>query len=421
MTARYDIFFKLYTIGSPRNLLTNGPDEPIMKTFTSPYTYINPFATNANLNPSFPPQMFNGSQLVSLYNVDAVPVASGKKQVKIAIIIAFTYSGLLADLKTYWQNNINFGPNSTPPKVNVYTMPGAKTNVGWAQEECLDLQMVCTMNPNANIWVVEAKSDLVSDLLAAVDYATGTLQADVLSMSWGLNDSTWFSSYNNRFTNTNVCYCAASGDSNNASWPSVMSNCISVGGTTLLWTPNSSTPRTEYTWNSAGCGYAASSLQPTYQQNITGIARTMRAIPDVSMVANQNTGVYIVYNGKWYSFGGTSVAAPLFAGILSLANQQRFNAGKGALTTVYSKTPNVSVPASYVPPPNNVQQYLYKTIYTSSKYANDFYDVAIGSNKGSVSGNSAALTTYNAGAKYDLTTGLGSPNCKNLCNDLLAL
>ena len=68
MTARYDIFFKLYNIGAPNNLLTNGPAEPLMKTFTSPYTYINPFATNANLNPSFPPQMFNGSQLVSLYN-----------------------------------------------------------------------------------------------------------------------------------------------------------------------------------------------------------------------------------------------------------------------------------------------------------------------------------------------------------------
>jgi subtilase family serine protease len=418
---RYDIFFKLKLIRAPSNLLTNEPSSPVMKTFLSPYTYINPHATTANLNPSFPPQMFNGSQLLSLYSVPTVRAASGKKQVKIAVIIAYTYPGLLADLKTYWQNNINFGPNSTPPKVNVYTMPGASFNAGWAQEECLDVQMVCTMNPNANIWVVEAKSDLVSDLLAAVDYATGTLQADVLSMSWGLNDSTGFLSYNNRFTNKNVCYCAASGDSNNASWPSVMSNCISVGGTTLLWTPNTSTPRTEYTWNSAGCGYATSVAQPTYQQNISGIARAMRAIPDVSMVANQNTGVYIVYKGSWYSFGGTSVAAPLFAGILSLANQQRFNAGKGALTTVYSTNPNVSVPSSYVPPSNNVQQYLYKTIYTSSKYANDFYDVSIGSGQGSIAGNSAVLTTYVAGAKYDLTTGLGSPNCTNLCNDLLSL
>ena len=421
MTARYDIFFKLYNICAPGNLLTNCPSEPCMKTFISPYTFIHPDATTANLNPSFPPQMFNGSQLLNLYSVPVVNVLAGKKQVKIAIIVAFTYSGVLADLKTYWQNNINFGPNSTPPKVNVYTMPGATTNSGWAQEECLDVQMVCTVNPNANIWIVEAKSDNITDLIDAVDYATGTLKADVVSMSWGIDDSNRFSSYNRHFTNTNVCYCAASGDSNNVSWPSVLSNCISVGGTTLLWTPNATTPRTEYTWNSAGCGYAASVSQPTYQQGVSTISHTMRAIPDVSMVANQNTGVYVVYKGSWYSFGGTSVAAPLFAGIMSLANQGRFNANKPALTTVYSTTPNVSTSSSYVPPTNNVQQYLYKTIYTSSKYANDFYDVTIGNDQGSVAGNSANLTTYSASVKYDLTTGLGSPNCTNLCNDLLLL
>lgn len=418
---RYDIFFKLYRVSAPNNLLTNKPANPCMKTFITPYTYINPYATNANLNPTFPPQTFNGSQLINLYNVPVVSVAPGKKQVKIAIIIAYTYSGLLADLKTYWQNNINFGPNSTPPTVNIYTMPGAKFNAGWAQEECLDVQMVCTMNPNANIWVVEAKSDMISDLVAAIEYATNTLKVDVISMSWGANDSNGFSGYNKSFTNTSVCYCAASGDSNNASWPSVLSNCISVGGTTLLWTPNSTTPRTEYTWNSAGCGYATSVAQPTYQQNVSNIARGYRAVPDVSMVANQNTGVYVVYKGAWYMFGGTSIAAPLFAGVLSLANQQRFNANKSALSTVYSTTPNNSTTSKYVPPSNNVQQYLYKTIYPSSKYANDFYDVTIGSNQGSIAGNSESLTIYSAGAKFDLPTGLGSPNCKNLCDDLMNL
>jgi len=278
------------------------------------------------------------------------------------------------------------------------------------------------MNPNANIWVVEAKSDTINDLVAAVEYATNTLKADVISMSWGANDSVSFSSYNNRFINTSVCYCAASGDSNSVSWPSVISNCISVGGTTLLWTPNTSTPRTEYTWNMAGCGYSTSVSQPTYQQNVSTISRGYRAIPDISMVANQNTGVYVVYKGAWYMLGGTSIAAPLFAAILSLANQQRFNANKPALTTVYSTTPNATTSNTYVPPVNNLQQYLYKTIYPSSKYASNFYDVTIGSNKGSVAGKPAtALTTYNAGAKYDLPTGLGSPNCKNLCDELMNL
>ena len=414
---RYDINFKLHKKNSP----SVKPNEitPTMKNFINPYAYIHPDATNSNLNPSFPPQTFNGSQLLNIYNVPTVKVSAGKKQVKIAVVVAFTYAGVLADLKTYWQNNINFGPNSTPPNVNVRTMPGATTNSGWAQEECLDVQMVCTMNPNANIWVVEAKSDSITDLLAALDYATGTLKADVVSMSWGTNDDTSLSTYNSYFTNTSVCYCAASGDANNVSWPSVLSNCISVGGTTLLWTPNAETQRTEYTWNSAGCGYATSVPQPTYQQDISTISHSYRAIPDVSLVANQNSGVYVVYKGKWYVFGGTSVSTPIFAGILSLANQQRFNAGKGALTTVYSSTSNNNKPSNYVPPTNNVQQCLYKKIYTSSKYANDFYDVKIGSNQGSVAGNSAILTTYSEGTGYSLPTGLGSPQCTNLCNDLL--
>jgi hypothetical protein len=58
-------------------------------------------------------------------------------------------------------------------------------------------------------------------------------------------------------------------------------------------------------------------------------------------------------------------------------------------------------------------------IYTSNKYASDFYDITIGSDQGSVAGNSANLTNYIAGTGYDITTGLGSPNCSNLCNDLL--
>jgi subtilase family serine protease len=298
-------------------------------------------------------------------------------------------------------------------------MPGATKNSDWAQEECLDVQMVCTINPNANIWVVEAKSDSITDLLAAVDYASSNLQADVISMSWGTNDSTLLTNYNSHFNNPNICYCAATGDANNASWPSVLSNCIAVGGTTLLWTPNSLTPRTEYAWNSAGCGYSTSVPQPTYQKNISTISHTYRAIPDVSLVANQNTGVYIVYKGNWYSFGGTSVSTPLFAGILSLANQNRFNSGKSALTTVYSTSQIQPTSSSYLPPSNNIQQYLYKTIYASNKYNNNFYDIIIGSKQGSIAGNSDVLTSYSTGNGYDLPSGLGSPNCKNLCNDLL--
>jgi hypothetical protein len=357
---------------------------------------------------NFPPQYFSGSQLLNLYNVPAV-VNTSKRKVKVAIVVAFSYPGVLDDLNIYWKNSINFGQNSTPPKVTIYTMPGATFNDSWALEESLDVQMVCTTNPNADVYIVEAKSDTIKDLLAAVDHATNVIRADVVSMSWGMNDNLALTPYSSHFTNKSVCYCAASGDTNNASWPSVLSNCISVGGTTLLWTPNTAKPRTEFSWESAGCGYSISVPQPDYQQQVSGITHVHRVIPDVSLIANNLTAVYIVYKGQWSGIGGTSVATPILAAMISLANQQRFNKGKGPLTTVFTNNPS-----------NNIQNYLYNTIYKNpSLYAATFYDILYGDVKGSVSGNSDDLTNYSCGTKFDIPTGLGSPNCKNFCNQLL--
>lgn len=409
-----------------KQLLPNASDVIDMNKIPNATPFLQLYAT-PNLGTSsvtnFPPQYFSGSQLQNLYNIPKVNRTNAStKKVTIAIIIAFTHPGLKADLKTYWQNPINFGPSSTPPAINVYTMPGAKQNIVWAQEECLDVQMVCTVNPNANIWVVEAKSDAFVDLMAAINYATTTVKADVISMSWGLDEVSQLTKYNGIFTNTSICYCASTGDANIVSWPATSLNCVAVGGTSLIWNPTANPNRTEYAWNSAGCGYSSIIPQPNYQYAITTITHKNRVIPDISLIADTNTSVYTVYNGNWYGVGGTSVGAPIFAGMLSLANQQRFNAGKGPLTTVYSTTPNNATTSTYVPPKNNVQNYIYKTIYPNATlYASTFYDVAIGQVAGSIGGNSKGTTLYNSGSKFDVTTGLGSPNASTLCTSLTTL
>ena len=376
-----------------------------------------------NKNPNVPPQYFSGPQLQTLYNIPKVlPVSTSTKRVTIAIVIAFSYPGLLADLKTYWKSYINFGPNAVPPVVNIRTMPGATFNEGWAQEECLDVQMVCVANPNANIWVVEAKSDLNDDLIDAVNYATNIIKADIISMSWGTDDTADLLSYNKNFTDPTKCYCVSSGDDNVVCWPAVLPNCIAVGGTTLSYLPNSPLPRSEFTWSGAGCGYSATIPQPNYQLGIPSISHNYRVTPDVSLIANFNNGVYSVYAGEWTGVGGTSVSAPIFAGMLSVANQRRFNIGKGALTTVYSTTPNLKAAANYIGPQNNVQNYLYKTIYPNpTKYAQDFNDVIVGNNVGSMEKTTTTMALYNSGKGYDVPTGLGSPNCANLCIDLATI
>jgi len=410
-------------------------------------------------NPKIPAQYFNGSQLIKLYNVPTIPVASGKKKVTIAIITPFAYNGeknasngnlgwVNYDLKKYWQNYTNFGPGSNPPTVSVHTMPGAtyKTlNTYYTEAECACVQMVCTINPNANIWVVEAKSDSPTDILAAVEYATTynkdpklNIQADVISLSWGdYNETKVSTTTNNKyFTNKSICYCASTNDSNTPVWPAVSSNCIAVGGTTLLWAPTTANPneRIEFTEMNSGVGYSKTFSKPSYQSgddmykskvNTT----SKRCVPDVSLVADYYSNIYIycsfrnITKSPWRSFNGTAIATPIFAAIVSIADQQRFNVGKSALTSVYSETP--LIPKDSIPS-NNLQNYLYKTILTNdTKYSADFNDIIIGNNTAgeildyNVIEAMVASPKYYAGAGFDVASGIGSPNATALCNDLL--
>jgi len=379
--------------------------------------------SKTSINPNVPNTSFSAPQLINLYNVPSIAPTTGKRKVIIAIIVAYTYPNVKADLQTFWKSYANYGPNSTPPTLNVYTMPGSTPNSGWALEECLDVQMVCSINPNANIWVVEAKTDGLTDLLAAIEYATGTIHADVISMSWGGSDFASYSQYNTYFTNTTKCFCAATGDANVVSWPSTVSNVIAVGGTTLLWNPNSPNLRTEFTWSGAGCGYSSTMAKPTYQNGLAALAlsgQTRRAIPDVSLIANPQTAFSVVYAGNWNSVGGTSVSTPFFSAIISLANQSRINAGKPTLTSVYNTNTaqlTSTQRAGYIPPSNNIQQYLYKTILsTPGKYSADFNDITIGTDAGTTA--AGGTTTYSTAKGYDITTGLGSPNVTELCSDL---
>ena len=119
-------------------------------------------------------------------------------------------------------------------------------------------------------------------------------------------------------------------------------------------------------------------------------------------------------------WGGTSASTPLMAGILSLANQTRFNAGKAALTTVYSQTPMIKASPSYTPPAGHVQTHLYKVVYpNATKNAANLGDVTVGLDAGSSQKSASVLALYHAGAGYDVPTGLGAPRAAKLCQELL--
>jgi subtilase family serine protease len=78
---------------------------------------------------------------------------------------------------------------------------------------------------------------------------------------------------------------------------------------------------------SAGAGGGRVSIQwefPDWQKNISGKASTiMRNVPVVSLNSDQYTGYFIYYKRKWYIFGGTSCASPLWAAFNACVNPLR--------------------------------------------------------------------------------------------------
>jgi subtilase family serine protease len=187
----------------------------------------------------------------------------------------------------------------------------------------------------------------------------------------------------------------ASGDSGAYKGP-IMSpsddpNVTVVGGTSLTTSGSGGPWQSESTWSGSGGGVSTSYPIPSYQQGLSMVANggsaTMRNIPDVALTAAVQMFL-IQSNGQAVAVGGTSAAAPLWAGFIALANQQATAAGK----------PRVG--------------FLNPLIYAIGKGLNhpsDLHDITLGNNSG-----------FAAISGYDLATGWGTPAGQHLIDDLTA-
>ena len=143
-------------------------------------------------------------------------------------------------------------------------------------------------------------------------------------------------------------------------------------------------------------GISTSYSIPYWQTNINFTtshgSAIMRNVPDVALTADH---VWVIYGGgssDW--FGGTSCAAPLWAGFTALVNQQAAINGHAPVGFIN--------PAVYA-------------IAAGPGYLNCFHDTTTGNNTWSGSPNLFYATNV-----YDLCTGLGTPNGTNLINVLAA-
>ena len=320
---------------------------------------------------------YSPAQIRHAYGVDKLSV-SGANQT-IAIVDAYGSSSMQRDLNTF---NSYFGlPAITVPVYYPQGKPGG--NTGWAQETSLDVEWAHAIAPSAKIVLVVAKTSSFANLLGAVDYAVQTLHATVVSMSWGGSETSTEVQSDSHFNVPGVTFVASSGDSGESSgveYPAASPYVLSVGGTSLYLDSNNN--RTSETgWSGSGGGLSAFELRPNYQNGWS--SATGRGVPDVSYVADPNTGVEVVYGGRLYVFGGTSVGAPQWAALVALANSAR---SAGTLSSADAAVYNVAnFNSSFTINPNNL------------------FDIASGNNGSTSDPDDFAL------AGYDLVTGVGSP------------
>ncbi|HTI26568.1 MAG TPA: S53 family peptidase [Kutzneria sp.] len=319
------------------------------------------------------PAGYGPADLRSAYNL----TSTGSSAQTIAIVDAYDDPTAEADLGVY---RAQFGlpactaANGCFRKVDQNGGTAyPRKNGGWAQEISLDLDMASAICPNCHILLIEADSNSFANLGAAENRAAA-MGATVISNSYGGSDAS-DATYGSYFNHPGIAITVSSGDNGyGVEYPASSHYVTAVGGTTLR-SGGGSRGWTETVWSGAGSGCSAYNTALSGQASVgTGCSR--RAVADVSAVADPNTGVAVydstAYQGRsgWLVFGGTSVSAPIIAGVYALA---------GNAASVDNNYPYA--------------------------HAGSFYDVTSGSN-----GSCPTSQWCTARAGWDGPTGLGTPN-----------
>ncbi len=323
---------------------------------------------------------------------------------------------------TEYQNLAGISPHV--PVVPILLDSLTSNTAGGANDEvCLDIEMAIAMAPGlSQVTVYEGQFDstIMNEIASPTHGEPLPMQA---SSSWGsvAGDITCENALLEMAAQGQSFY-QASGDFGAYPTATNVNNIVqnymtTVGGTILSMNGTGASWQSEVVWNDgnptgkdiSGGGILINVGRPEYQGGINMTANqgstTWRNIPDVAACAQ---GIEIVDTttftngnpnipGHIGGVGGTSAAAPLWAGFTALVNQQAASYGKQTLGF-----PN---PAIYVIGKGS-----------SELYNAAFHDITVGNNFNSVS-----PSLYSATTGYDLCTGWGSPTGQTLINLLVGL
>jgi kumamolisin len=384
-----DLSVQLWSVRGLDNYATAHP----MFVHRSPgETGVNPNATTG----SCPSQSFCGSDMRAAYYGSGSLTGAGQT------LGLFEFAGTdLADVTTYYTNAHQ--TNNVP--ITLKSVDGASTACLASQgcddtEQTLDITQALGMAPGLNNLIVYiGKSSPLDDAGIFNAMATANPLDAQLSSSWSWTppDPSTDDPFFQEFAMQGQNLFDAAGDSGKWTkqltfvWPADDPYLVSVGGTDLTTTGAGGAWASETGWSDSGGGISPNNFPiPAWQTaaaaGCSSCSKTIRNGPDVA--ANANYTFYVCADQTSCTanlYGGTSFAAPMWAGYLALANQQAVSNGQSTL--------------GFINP-------LIYPIGAGSDYGKDFHDVTSGSNG------------YSATVGYDLVTGWGSPNGSGLINDL---
>jgi hypothetical protein len=283
-------------------------------------------------------------------------------------------------------------------------------------EEVIDIQQIISMAPGASVLIVYEDTSGNADIDIFNAYATDNI-AKQMSFSFGIGDGNAAADEQafQEFHAQGQNFFVASGDEGanlgDGGWPGYSQNVIDVGGTDLTTASAGGAWASETGWVGSGTGWCDSSNSstpcyqspydaiPSYQAPVitgaNGGSTLYRNLPDIS--AEANTDNFFCSSGTCQGgIGGTSLAAPRWAGFLALANEQAAANGE----TIGFLNP------------------LVYTIGQGPNYDTAFHDITSGSNPSGSTVPAGFTGSFTAMTGFDMVTGWGTPNGSGMIDSL---
>ena len=435
--------------------------------------------TNTKLG-HLPPQGYSPDEIQTAYNLKPLYAAglNGSGET-IVITDAFGSATIAQDAAVF--SEIYGLP---PINLQIVKAPGISNNphgpaIGWDGETTLDVEWAHAIAPGANIVLVLATDRASLD--EAINYAVVHHLGNTISNSWSsveaLGNPAQFIRVNRILEMAaaqGIDVNFASGDFGDESpavnlvsvdFPASSPFATGVGGTSLALNPDNSIMfQTGWGTNltriadtialgsppvvpplkvlgapffnpafflgfqfGAGGGASVTFARPAFQSGLNVPGNT-RLVPDISMVADPFTGVEIIETvGGQLSvgvIGGTSLATPVFSGVMAIAAQKAGHGLGQAASLVYNLPAGAVTDVVAVGSPGNVTGVIngnpvsadalaaplgntttyYSALY-NSPFSTRWFVITFGTD--------TSLTT---GPGWDNVTGVGTPNGANFIN-----